>query len=782
MNLRYLLNYLLCFIGLHTAQAQSTFVLWDFNSGIDYWKTVGDWRPDGANGAGGSGALWGFYLGGDNFAASPGVQLTAGQSYTVSFTDDAKTNNVPVRVLMAPQQALVDTTFVLAYKSSSTADFAIPRTGVFTPTRTGVYHLIIRYDGTQGYYQKLYFDNIRISGNLNIAPLAKITYPATATLTAPTGATISLQSQATDPDGSVARVAYYANGQLIGQATTAPYAFDWSGFGVGTFDVQARAVDNAGASVGYVPLRVVAVPNTFTTASYLGGSGDADEVRGVVIQQNGAVVLAANVGPRDIPGLPVRLLNGATATSAGVLLKLTADGRSILAVTRLATRITDLTADTQDNLYVAAGADGYLKLNASADTVLWKQAMPTGRYAYRTDAGPTGINAVLTSTSTDPDGQLSSTDIRVFTGAGTLLSTQGAVSQYSSDVAVDEVSQTIVSVGFKNFNARTSATAGGTEPVYVPVIRGRAYDGTQKYVLYDWEASPTLANGDPNPRWLNRPENNMADVRAWRATIGRDGRLYVSYEVAGGNHVLRYSPFDVAQKAALVGGDQYFTFNNTGTELKLFVGRHEPGTGQYLLGQQFTARLPNTKGNTVFTKYGALDADEDGRVYVTGSSAYGLPLTIDHHPGDYTGGAFLLVLSPDFATREAVLRLTTDGRGHALAVRNRDYFAWGGMVKSTLYTAGSLQGSPASATDGWFAVLSRTALSRCVSAGIRETLGSGFWHAPALWSCGLLPTLQDQTVVRPGHVVTIQRGAMAGSLWQQGRILFRNGGQLRLGK
>ena len=757
------------------------YVHWNFDKGLDYWKLVGDWRPEGKRGWHGTPSLWGFTLQEGNFAASPGIALRAGQSYSVEFADDCGANLVPIRVLFAPAQSLQDTTFIFGYKSANGSNFQLLRAGTFVAPRDGMYHIIIRHDWRTGSYQKMYFDNVRVRGNgLNNAPLSKITFPTTASLTVPVGSTLSLQSSASDPDGTVANVTYFAGSQRIGESTVGPnYAFDWSGYGVGTYDITSRAVDNAGATVGYMPLRLVVVPNNFTAASYLGGTSDTEDVRGSVIQRNGAVVLAANLGP-DVafPGVTPRFVNGATATSPGCLLKLTADGKTVLALTRLATRVTDLARDSTDNLYLAAGADGMLKLNVAADTVIWQKTMPTGHYVWRVDAGPGGTNMYLSSTSTDPDGQLSGTEIKVQNDQGVQLGNFGAVSQYSGDVVVDEATGTAIAVGFRNFNAQTNA---GRLPVYVPVLRGMSFDcATTRYTAYNWESDSLLANGTRNPRWINASNNNMADVRAFRAALGLDGKLYVAYEVAGGNHVLRYSPFDVSQKVSIVGGDNFSDFSNSNTEIKLFVGRYDPATGNYLLGQQFTARLPSTKANTVFSKYGAIAADEDGRAYVTGASAYGIPLTVDHQPGDYLGGAYLLILSPDMATREAVVRLTTDGRGHTLAIRNRDQFVWGGVVKTVLFSVSPLQPTRGSLQDGWFATLSRTALTRCTQARVRESLRSGAWQQPGTWGCGLLPTLTEKVLINPGHMLRLTGQGTANQVFERGKLLFETGARLRV--
>ena len=48
-------------------------------------------------------------------------------------------------------------------------------------------------------------------------------------------------------------------------------------------------------------------------------------------------------------------------------------------------------------------------------------------------------------------------------------------------------------------------------------------------------------------------------------------------------------------------------------------------TGDFLAGQQFCGRLSSGRANYVATKYGDITADAEGRVFVVGRAAAGLP-------------------------------------------------------------------------------------------------------------------------------------------------------------
>jgi hypothetical protein len=83
--------------------------------------------------------------------------------------------------------------------------------------------------------------------NPNAPPAVALTAPANgATFVAP--ATIKLTANASDSDGTVSRVDFYAGATLVGSATAAPFSATWSSVPVGSYSFTAVATDNAGAS------------------------------------------------------------------------------------------------------------------------------------------------------------------------------------------------------------------------------------------------------------------------------------------------------------------------------------------------------------------------------------------------------------------------------------------------------------------------------------------------------------------------------------------------------
>ena len=100
------------------------------------------------------------------------------------------------------------------------------------------------------------FDNVSISlGTPNAPPSASITSPlGGATYTSP--ASIDISASASDTDGSIARVDFYADGNLLGSSSLAPYGFAWPNVGPGTYSLTARATDNSNNVTASAPVSV----------------------------------------------------------------------------------------------------------------------------------------------------------------------------------------------------------------------------------------------------------------------------------------------------------------------------------------------------------------------------------------------------------------------------------------------------------------------------------------------------------------------------------------------
>jgi hypothetical protein len=93
----------------------------------------------------------------------------------------------------------------------------------------------------------------------NKPPVIRVIAPGSgATFTAP--ATINIAADATDADGSVSKVEFFANGAPVGTRLAAPWSLAWTNVAAGSYTITARATDNRGAAVMSSAVTVVASP------------------------------------------------------------------------------------------------------------------------------------------------------------------------------------------------------------------------------------------------------------------------------------------------------------------------------------------------------------------------------------------------------------------------------------------------------------------------------------------------------------------------------------------
>jgi PKD repeat protein len=141
----------------------------------------------------------------------------------------------------------------------------------------------------------------------NQAPTVSLTSPSGGAIyNAP--ATVTMSANASDSDGTVSKVQFYANNQLVGTATTSPYSITWGNVPAGSYSLQAVVTDNGGISVGS---NVISVKVNQTPVANAGGpySGTA----GLLLQLNGS---ASSDGDGIITLYQWNFGDGVTATGA----------------------------------------------------------------------------------------------------------------------------------------------------------------------------------------------------------------------------------------------------------------------------------------------------------------------------------------------------------------------------------------------------------------------------------------------------------------------------------
>ena len=99
------------------------------------------------------------------------------------------------------------------------------------------------------------FGNVTLQAATFSGPAPPTNSPPTVAITDPTnnatylaGANITIQAGASDTDGSVAQVQFFAGTNLLGTATANPYSVTWTNVPVGDYNLTAKATNNQGAT------------------------------------------------------------------------------------------------------------------------------------------------------------------------------------------------------------------------------------------------------------------------------------------------------------------------------------------------------------------------------------------------------------------------------------------------------------------------------------------------------------------------------------------------------
>jgi len=113
----------------------------------------------------------------------------------------------------------------------------------------------------------------------NLRPPVRITDPADAMNLVITNApaTLQINAAASDYDGSVAKVEFYASGTKLGETNASPFSVLWTHVTSGTWQLTAVATDNGGATTVSAPVTITAtvtLPPTPIRLSFVNEAGN----------------------------------------------------------------------------------------------------------------------------------------------------------------------------------------------------------------------------------------------------------------------------------------------------------------------------------------------------------------------------------------------------------------------------------------------------------------------------------------------------------------------------
>lgn len=384
------------------------------------------------------------------------------------------------------------------------------------------------------------------------------------------------------------------------------------------------------------------------TATFLGNSASDERAEAVAIGAGDAIVVGGSTSA-TLGTKPRNLLGG----GVGSVVRLARTGGSVLSVTRLPARVEDLAVARRTGAVAAVGAFGLVVLDPTASTVAWRVAACPGGHAdkstgRRVDVADDGTVVVLCNGT-----------VTAYGPTGRKLGSWGVKHQSVDDVAVDSVTKLVYATGGDNLGQ-----------LRVAVVEAYTYAGRARWK--DWGWSRATIGPD------------VADTFGIRLSVGGDGRLYFLGGSAGGNSIFSRDAQRPTAKAANATTDMFDTPYNTSSNNILYLARLDASTGKHVAGKYLLARnsYKGNKGNTIEGR--GIAADEKGRVFVVGKSAYAIEkrdsLTLcGTKVHAYAGDVFALQLSPDLRTRQ--VWAVTGAGGGAAAVAARDGVA--AAVQST---------------------------------------------------------------------------------------------------
>ncbi|MDB5257365.1 MAG: carbohydrate-binding protein, partial [Chitinophagaceae bacterium] len=167
----------------------------------------------------------------------------------------------------------------------------------------------LRATVTTAGYNLSYFD-FSTTAIVNQAPTVNLTSPANGSSSvAP--ASIVINANAADTDGTVSKVDFYNGTTLLGTDATSPYSYTWSVTAAGTYSITAKATDNAGAVTTSAAVSVTVTtgttpPNQAPTVSLTSPANNAN------VNAPASIAIAATAADADGTVSKVDFYNGTT--------------------------------------------------------------------------------------------------------------------------------------------------------------------------------------------------------------------------------------------------------------------------------------------------------------------------------------------------------------------------------------------------------------------------------------------------------------------------------------
>ncbi len=279
---------------------------------------------------------------------------------------------------------------------------------------------------------------ITITVKENEAPTVTITSPVSGT-SAIAPANFVIKASATDNDGNISKVEFYAGASLLGQDNTSPYSFNWNAVSAGTYVLTAKVIDDLNATATSTAVTVVVTNNSLPTVSITSPTNGATSIAPATI------ALKASATDSDGSISKVEFYNGVTLLGTVTTGPYTYNWNAVLAGTYT------ITAKAYDDLNaVTTSTPVTITVNSNS--------LPTVSI-YTPASGTSAIapaNFAIKANATDSDGTISKVE---FYNGSNLLGT-ATNSPYTFDWnAVSTGTYTITAKAYDDLNATTVSTS-----------------------------------------------------------------------------------------------------------------------------------------------------------------------------------------------------------------------------------------------------------------------------------------------------------------------------------
>jgi hypothetical protein len=260
--------------------------------------------------------------------------------------------------------------------------------------------------------------SVTITVGQNAAPISAITTPASNQAFA-IGQAITIAATASDPDGTVSKLEFLADGAVIGSLSAPPFTKVWSGATVGAHVLTVRATDNVGAITLSSPVMITVNSGTLPMVALTSPvAGDTFAAGGTIVLNATASSAGGAITKVDFYRDGTTLLG--SVTTAPYVLSWAGATPGTYSITAKATDARGAFA-TSANVNVQAITPGLAITSPGAGATLSSDFMlVTGTYQAPPNSGIT-VNGV--TASNDGQGHFAANNLPIASGANTLTVT-----------------------------------------------------------------------------------------------------------------------------------------------------------------------------------------------------------------------------------------------------------------------------------------------------------------------------------------------------------------------